>query len=50
MEENSMQAWLRENGLVIRICDGAITICDGDCERCMEDDEEIDFDYEAEDS
>ena len=38
--ENTMKAWLEENGLVIRICDGAITICDGGCANCGEEEYE----------
>lgn len=38
--ENKMADWLEENGLVVRICDGTITICDGDCENCGDDEEE----------
>lgn len=38
--ENAMSDWLKENGLIITICDGAITICDGDCENCGEDEDE----------
>lgn len=40
--KNAMMDWLQENGLVIRICDGAITICDGDCENCGEDEDDYD--------
>ena len=32
--KNPMLDWMNANGLVVRICDGAITICDGDCENC----------------
>lgn len=38
--QNGMRDWLEENGLVIRICEGAITICDGDCDNCVDDEEE----------
>jgi len=34
---NRFNEWLNQNGLVIRICEGAITICDGDCEHCGEE-------------
>lgn len=39
--ENTFAGWMQENGLVLRICNGAITICDGDCDNCedYEDDE-----------
>lgn len=37
---NTMSDWLNENGLVIRICNGAVTICDGDCDNCNDGDEE----------
>lgn len=43
-DEKSMGDFLEENGLVIRICDGAITICDGDCEHCGEDEEDYEID------
>lgn len=38
--KNKFTEWMQANGLVLRICDGAITICDGDCEHCGEEDEE----------
>jgi hypothetical protein len=38
--EISFDEWLQENGLVVRVCDGAITICDGDCENCGEEEDE----------
>lgn len=41
--ENGLHDFLEEHGLVVRICDGAITFCDGDCENCWEENE----DYEA---
>ena len=37
--EKSMGDFLEEKGLMIRICNGAITFCDGDCENCGEEDE-----------
>lgn len=36
--KDNFAKWLSDNGLVVRICDGAITICDGNCENCEEDD------------
>lgn len=39
-KRNKFTEWLQENGLAIRICDGATIICDGDCEHCGEEDEE----------
>ena len=49
--KNGLAQFMEEHGLVLRICDGAITFCDGDCKNCAEEPhEEIDFDYEAEDS
>lgn len=37
----NIHEFLQEHGLVVRICDGAVTICDGDCENCEgEEDEE----------
>ena len=47
--KNGLAEFMEEHGLVLRICDGAITICDGDCEHCGDTDGEIDFDYAAED-
>ena len=41
--ENGLKDFLEQHGLVMRVCDGAITFCDGDCENCGEEDE----DYEA---
>jgi hypothetical protein len=42
--ENTMKDWMEANGLIITVCEGAVTICDGDCENCGSEDEE---DYEA---
>lgn len=42
--ENGLKDFLEERGLVLRICDGAITICDGDCENCGEDEEDYEID------
>lgn len=40
--ENPLQEFLQDTGLVLRLCGGAITLCDGDCENCdWEDDDEI---------
>lgn len=38
--EITFEEWMQENGLVLRICDGAITICDGDCENCDAEDDQ----------
>lgn len=38
--ENPLKEWMRENGLVMAVCDGEIVICDGDCENCEEQEEE----------
>lgn len=38
--QQRMQAFLERNGLVVRICDGAITFCDGDCEHCEDNEED----------
>lgn len=40
LPKNGFEAFLQERGLVVRICDGALTICDGDCENCGEEDDE----------
>lgn len=42
MADNSLQAFLQERGLVVRICDGAVTICDGDCENCEGEEDNAD--------
>ena len=34
---NEFQDFLDKHGLVIRICDGAVTICDGKCEECEDE-------------
>lgn len=44
LPKNGLEAFLQERGLVVRICDGAITICDGDCENCENCEEEDDED------
>lgn len=35
--ENPLTEFMKEHGLVMRICDGAVTICDGNCENCEEE-------------
>ena len=36
--KNPLQDFMERHGLVLRICDGAITFCDGNCEKCGEED------------
>ena len=38
--KNKLTDFMEEHGLVLRICDGAVTFCDGDCENCENEDEE----------
>lgn len=42
--KKQMQDFMEQQGLVLRICDGAITFCDGDCENCGGDDDESGID------
>lgn len=35
----NFQQFLDGHGLVIRICNGAVTICDGNCMECEEEEE-----------
>ena len=45
IDKNPLQEFMQDNGLVLRLCDGAITFCDGDCENCnWEDDEDYEID------
>lgn len=43
---NELAEYMERHGLVLRICDGAVTFCDGNCENC-EDDYEIEWEYET---
>ena len=40
LPRNGFDAYLKEHGLIVTVCDGAITICDGDCENCGDEDED----------
>lgn len=42
--QKSMQEFLNQNNLVMRICNGAVTFCDGNCANCEEDEEDYEID------
>ena len=41
---NELSEYMERHGLVVRICNGAVTFCDGDCDNCEDED-----DYDEED-